>query len=67
MYTGAMLGVVGALLIYRTWTIVFILVHCFVFIVRARREEEALAAEFGAEWMEYARRVPRWIPRLSGR
>jgi protein-S-isoprenylcysteine O-methyltransferase Ste14 len=67
MYTGAMLGVVGALLIYRTWTVVFILVHCFVFIVRARREEEALAAEFGTEWVEYARRVPRWIPRPGRR
>jgi protein-S-isoprenylcysteine O-methyltransferase Ste14 len=65
MYAGAMLGVVGALLIYRTWTIVFILIHCLVFVVRARREEEALADEFGAEWMEYRRRVPGWIPRLG--
>lgn len=67
MYAGAMLGVVGALLIYRTWTIVFILVHCLVFVVRARREEEALAAEFGVEWLEYRRRVPGWIPRLGHR
>jgi protein-S-isoprenylcysteine O-methyltransferase Ste14 len=67
MYAGAMLGVVGALLIYRTWTIVFILVHCLVFVVRARREEEALAAEFGAEWEEYCQRVPAWIPWLGPR
>jgi protein-S-isoprenylcysteine O-methyltransferase Ste14 len=65
MYTGAILGVVGALLIYRTWTIVFILAHCLVFVVRARREEEALAAEFGAGWAEYCRRVPAWIPRFG--
>lgn len=67
MYVGAMLGVTGALLIYRTWTIVFILVHCLVFVVRARREEEALAAEFGEEWMEYCKRVPGWTPRLGRR
>jgi protein-S-isoprenylcysteine O-methyltransferase Ste14 len=67
MYVGAMLGVTGALLVYRTWTIVFILVHCLVFVVRARREEEALAAEFGEEWMAYSKRVPGWIPRLRGR
>jgi protein-S-isoprenylcysteine O-methyltransferase Ste14 len=65
MYAGAMLGAVGALLIYRTWTIVFILAHCLVFLIRSRREEEALAAEFGAEWAAYQRRVPGWIPRLD--
>jgi protein-S-isoprenylcysteine O-methyltransferase Ste14 len=62
-----MLGVVGALLICRTWTIVFILVHCLVFVICARREEEALAAEFGPEWQEYRRRVPGWIPQLRHR
>lgn len=67
MYAGAMLGVLGALLIYSTWTVVFILIHCLVFVVRARREEEALAAEFGNEWTEYCRRVPGWIPRLGRR
>jgi protein-S-isoprenylcysteine O-methyltransferase Ste14 len=35
--------------------------------VRARREEAALAAEFGAEWEEYKRRVPGWFPRLRGK
>jgi protein-S-isoprenylcysteine O-methyltransferase Ste14 len=63
MYLGAMLGAMGALLIYRTWTSLFILAHCLVFIVRARREEQALAAEFGAEWVEYRQQIPGWIPR----
>lgn len=67
IYVGAIVGVVGALLIYRTWTIVFILAHCLVFVVRARREEEALEAEFGAEWEEYRRRVSGWFPRLGRR
>jgi protein-S-isoprenylcysteine O-methyltransferase Ste14 len=67
MYAGAILGAVGALLIYRTWTIVLILAHFLLFLVCSRREEEALAADFGAEWMAYYRRVPGWIPRLGHR
>jgi protein-S-isoprenylcysteine O-methyltransferase Ste14 len=34
--------------------------------VRARREEDALKAEFGEQWQAYCKRVPMWIPRLSG-
>jgi protein-S-isoprenylcysteine O-methyltransferase Ste14 len=30
----------------------------FGLIARARREEQALAAEFGAAWAEYCRQVP---------
>ena len=63
MYLGLMLASVGGLLVYRTWTLVFALTFLGLF-VRARREEEALAAEFGAEWEEYKRRVPGWIPCL---
>jgi protein-S-isoprenylcysteine O-methyltransferase Ste14 len=33
-------------------------------ILRARREEQALAAEFGAEWDAYCHMVPAWIPRF---
>ena len=33
-------------------------------IVRARREEAALADEFGEEWQEYCRCVPAFFPRL---
>jgi protein-S-isoprenylcysteine O-methyltransferase Ste14 len=65
MYTGTLLAGLGALLIYRTWTIVFILAHCAVFFVRAGREEEALAAEFGTAWEDYRQRVPGWVPRLG--
>jgi protein-S-isoprenylcysteine O-methyltransferase Ste14 len=32
--------------------------------VRARREEAALAAEFGEKWLEYRQRVPAFFPRL---
>jgi protein-S-isoprenylcysteine O-methyltransferase Ste14 len=67
MYLGFALSMLGTLLIYRTWSILFIAVHGLVFVVRARREEEALAATFGREWQEYCRRVPAIIPSLRGR
>jgi protein-S-isoprenylcysteine O-methyltransferase Ste14 len=37
--------------------------HLFVVLY----EEPALRRQFGAEYEEYCRRVPRWIPRLRGR
>ena len=64
IYAGIIMAAWGGLLIYRTWTCVF---AAFVFLglaVRARREEQALAAEFGPEWDAYCRRVPGWIPRI---
>lgn len=54
---------VGGILLYRTWTFVFMLSHCLALVLRARREEALLAAHFGEEWTRYARRVPAWIPR----
>lgn len=66
MYLGAMLAALGGVLIYRTWTLVFMAAHLLVLVIRARREDEALAAEFGEEWQAYRRRVPAWIPRIHG-
>ncbi len=65
MYLGALIGSVGGVLLYRTWTMLFILPHVPVFWVRARREEQALAAEFGDAWTAYARRVPAGVPGLG--
>jgi len=67
MYLGFALAMLGTLLIYRTWSILFIAIHGLVFIVRARREEQALATTFGQEWQEYCRRVPAVIPRFRRR
>ncbi len=64
IYSGIIMAAWGGLLLYRTWTCVF---AAFVFLglfVRARREEQALAGEFGPEWDAYCRRVPGWLPRL---
>ena len=61
MYAGLILASMGGLFIYRTWTLVFTMIFLGL-VRRARREEQALAAEFGEEWEEYCRRVPGWIP-----
>ncbi len=63
MYLGALLAGLGALLLHRVWTMVFLVAHFPILVLRARREEEALAAQFGAEWEAYCRRVPGWVPR----
>ncbi len=62
MYLGIILALMGGLLLYRTWTLVFTMSFLGL-VLRARREEQALAAEFGEEWEAYCRRVPGWLPR----
>lgn len=64
MYLGIILAAAGGLLIYRTWTFLFVVVSFLGLTLRARQEEGALAAEFGEEWQAYCRRVPAWIPRI---
>ena len=64
MYIGLLVAALGGVLVYRTWTPVLVALNFVGFLFRARREEQALAAEFGAEWEEYCRRVPAWLPRL---
>jgi protein-S-isoprenylcysteine O-methyltransferase Ste14 len=65
VYLGAAVAAAGALLVYRTWAVVFILMHLPIFVARARREEQALAAQFGPTWEAYRRRVPAWLPRQA--
>jgi protein-S-isoprenylcysteine O-methyltransferase Ste14 len=62
MYLGILLAGVGGLLLYRTWTFVFLLTHIPSLILRAWREEEVLAEEFGREWQAYRERTPAWVP-----
>jgi protein-S-isoprenylcysteine O-methyltransferase Ste14 len=67
MYLGLVAAALGSLMLYQTWTtLAFALFAPFV-LRRARREEAALAAEFGEQWQEYCRRVPAFIPHLKGR
>ncbi len=63
MYFGIALAAVGALLVYRTWAMVFAVAALPAFAVKAHHEERLLAAEFGPQWKEYTQRVPAWWPR----
>ena len=64
MYVGGQLAEVGALLLYRTWTTLLLVLNAPTLVVRARREQEALRAEFGPAYDTYAEKVPFWLPRL---
>jgi protein-S-isoprenylcysteine O-methyltransferase Ste14 len=64
MYLGILVASFGGLLLYRTWTLIFTTINFLALIVRARREEQALAAEFGEQWEAYGRRVPGWLPQI---
>ena len=66
MYLGAQFAGLGSVLLYRTWATLFLAAILPVMVVRARREEDALKAEFGKRWEAYACSVPAWIPRLKG-
>lgn len=66
MYLAVIAAGIGGLLLYRTWAMLAFAAAMFGLIVRAHREEAALAAEFGATWEAYCRRVPAWLPRPFG-
>jgi len=66
MYLAVIAAGIGGLLLYRTWAMLAFAAAMFGLIVRARREEAALAAEFGATWEAYCRRVPPWLPHAFG-
>jgi len=64
MYLGLMLAAVGSLFIYMTWTTLYFACMSPLILMRSRREEEALAAEFGDRWREYCQHVPGFIPHI---
>jgi protein-S-isoprenylcysteine O-methyltransferase Ste14 len=66
MYLGILLTGLGGILLYRTWTLVFITLTGTGLVLRARREEQVLTAEFGQVWQDYCRRVPAFFPRMLG-
>jgi protein-S-isoprenylcysteine O-methyltransferase Ste14 len=67
MYAAVILAGLGGVLIYRTWSMLAFAVGMSGLVFRARREERALAAEFGESWREYAERVPAFLPRRRRR
>jgi protein-S-isoprenylcysteine O-methyltransferase Ste14 len=64
MYLGLMLAALGGLLLYQTWTMVAFAFFAPFTLLRSRREEQVLAAEFGNQWQEYCQRVPAFLPWL---
>jgi protein-S-isoprenylcysteine O-methyltransferase Ste14 len=66
MYLAVIATGIGGLLLYRTWAMLAFAAAMFGLTVRARREEAALAPEFGAAWEAYCRRVPAWLPHAFG-
>jgi protein-S-isoprenylcysteine O-methyltransferase Ste14 len=67
MYLGVILAAIGAFLIFRTWAMLFYTPSAFSVILRAHREEELMAVEFGNDWTDYCRRVPAWLPGFAFR
>lgn len=64
MYLGLTMAALGSLLIYHTWTSAVYVIFAPFLLLRARREEQTLAAEFGEQWQEYQRDVPGFFPYL---
>ena len=64
MYAGLIFAAIGALLIYMTWTTVYFALFAPLTLIRAWREETALAAEFGEQCEGYCRQVPMLIPHI---
>ena len=67
MITGVLAILVGEALAFGdrplwTWAALFVAINHVYFVVS---EEPGLADRFGAEYDEYKRHVPRWLPRLS--
>ncbi|HEX8888320.1 MAG TPA: isoprenylcysteine carboxylmethyltransferase family protein [Pyrinomonadaceae bacterium] len=65
-YTGLLVRSMGAALVFRSIFGMFAWLALLIFLlVRIRREEKVLTAEFGAEWDEYKRRTrARLVPRV---
>jgi len=65
MYLAVILVGWGGLLLYRTWTMLIFAIIMHGLIVRAHREDQALAQAFGRQWELYKQRVPGWIPHMK--
>ena len=68
MYVGNLLILSGMAIASNGWTTVLVAIPLTAFIYRAivAAEEDFLRTRFGAEYDDYCRRVPRFLPRLDG-
>jgi protein-S-isoprenylcysteine O-methyltransferase Ste14 len=63
MYFAVFMAVLGGLMIFRTWAMVFFAVSSVTLVYLAQREDQALEQAFGERWQDYRRKVSAWIPR----
>jgi protein-S-isoprenylcysteine O-methyltransferase Ste14 len=64
MYLGFQIAAFGGVFLFKTWTMVFLFVNFLFLVIRARREEQALAEEYPIQWEIYCKDVPAWFPNL---
>ena len=63
MYLGHLIFFAGMALTLGSWIAAAVLAfHAFWFDRRVREDEARLAQRFGSEYVEYCRRVKRWVP-----
>jgi len=67
MISGVLAVIVGEAIAFGTrslwtWAALFLIINHVYFVLS---EERGLAQRFGAEYDEYKRNVPRWLPRLT--
>ena len=63
MYLGHLIFMAGLAITFASWLALLLLVfHAGWFHLRVLRDEERLESRFGEPYLEYKRRVKRWIP-----
>jgi protein-S-isoprenylcysteine O-methyltransferase Ste14 len=68
MYVGNLLLVLGLAIVHNGWAMYLVVLPLYVltYVCIVSAEEEYLHSRFGDAYVDYCRRVPRWIPSLRG-
>lgn len=68
MYLGRFLIVLGYVLLLRSWCLIVLttLVYGFYLVNRVKREEKVLARIFGVDYLNYCKRINRFLPSVHG-
>ena len=65
MYLGHLIFFLGLAIVLRSWiAFAVFIVHAVWFDLRVRDDETRLLGVFGGPYLDYCRRVKRWIPRV---